>query len=172
MKSKITLILLLLFFMIGGSLFAQIQINTPLSYQPASLEQGGAPGTFKVDIVNNNTSALTGSTLSIVLPAGMEYVTGTVTAATQLNVSDLQSPTFTLTNIPVGNTLTVTFNARINCGYTVPTIKTRVEITKELKEHFKSKKVFGSPISEIKWPASHVISTQYNSLYKALFSLM
>lgn len=121
MKSKITLILLLLF-ITAGSLFGQVQINAPLSYQPVSLEQGGAPGIFKVDIVNNNTSVLSGSTLSLVLPVGVEYVTGSVTAATQLNISNLQSPTFTLNNIPVGNTLTVTFNARINCGYTAAQI--------------------------------------------------
>lgn len=58
MKTKITFVLLLLLFMMGGSAFAQVQINAPTSYQPVSLSQGGAPGTYKVDIVNNNAAAL------------------------------------------------------------------------------------------------------------------
>lgn len=123
MKTKITSILfLLLLSVIGGSTFAQVQINAPLSYQPSNLEQGGAPGTYKVDIINNTGAALSGATFSLMLPAGMEYVAGTITAATQANISNLQSPTFNLNNIPVGNTLVVTFNARINCGYSTPLI--------------------------------------------------
>ncbi len=123
MKTKITSILfLLLLSLIGGGVFAQVQINAPLSYQPSSLEQGGAPGTYKVDIINNTGAALTGTTFSLKLPAGMEYVAGTITGATQANVSNLQSPTFTLNTIPIGNTLPVTFSARINCGYSTPTI--------------------------------------------------
>lgn len=60
----------------GRGAFAQVQINAPSSYQPVSLVQGGAPGTYKVDIVNNNAAALN-ATFSLALPAGMEYVAGT-----------------------------------------------------------------------------------------------
>ena len=109
-------------FFMGGRMSAQVQVNAPSSYQPTSLEQGGAPGTYKVDIVNNNPSPLTSATFSLALPAGMEYVAGTITGATQLSIANLQNPTFTLNSIPVGNTLTITFNARINCGYSTPTI--------------------------------------------------
>ncbi|WDF57969.1 hypothetical protein PQ462_14700 [Flavobacterium sp. KACC 22758] len=123
MKAKNTSILfLLLLSLIGGAAFAQVQINAPLSYQPSNLEQGGALGTYKVDIINNTGAALSGATFSLVLPTGLEYVAGTITAATQANVSNLQSPTFTLNSIPVGNTLVVTFNARINCGYSTSLI--------------------------------------------------
>ncbi|EJG00206.1 hypothetical protein [Flavobacterium sp. F52] len=78
MKTKITFILLLWLFMIGGVAFAQVQINAPTTYQPVSLSQGGAPGTYKVDIVNNNPAVLN-ATFSLALPAGMEYVAGTIT---------------------------------------------------------------------------------------------
>ncbi|MEG1023389.1 MAG: hypothetical protein RSF34_02880, partial [Flavobacterium sp.] len=122
MKTKVTLILLLLLFAMGGSTFAQVQINAPSSYQPAALPQGGAPGSYKVDVVNNTATALSGATFSLMLPAGMEYIAGTITGAVQLNISNLQSPTFTLNSIPVGNTLPITFNARINCGYSSPVI--------------------------------------------------
>lgn len=56
MKTKVTLILLLLLFAMGGSTFAQVQINAPSSYQPAALAQGGAPGSYKVDVVNNTAT--------------------------------------------------------------------------------------------------------------------
>ncbi|GAA3783108.1 hypothetical protein GCM10022423_44830 [Flavobacterium ginsengiterrae] len=103
----------------GGRIFAQAyQINTPAAYQPVSIVQGGAPDTYKVDVVNNSTTALSGSTFTVTLPAGMEYVAGTITGATQSNVSNLQKPVFTVVNIPSGNIQAVTFQARINCGYT------------------------------------------------------
>lgn len=122
MKTKVTLILLLLLLSFtGGSAFAQVQISAPASYQPATLEQGGAPGTYKVDIVNNNAAALS-ATFSLALPAGMEYVVGSMTGGTQLSIANLQNPTFTLNSIPVGNTLQITFSARINCGYSAATI--------------------------------------------------
>lgn len=118
MKTKVTLILLLLLFAMGGSAFAQVLINTTgASYQPATLAQGGAAGAYKVDIVNNNGTALAG-TFSLALPTGMEYIAGSITGTgvTQLNISNLQAPTFTV-NIPSGNTAALTFSARINCGY-------------------------------------------------------
>ncbi|GEM_PF-2044420 len=123
MKTKITLTFLLLLlpamYFLGGGVFAQTyQINTPASYQPVSIIQGGLPDTYKVDVVNNNTTALTGATLTVTLPAGMEYVDGTITGATQNNVSNLQKPVFTVVSIPSGNNQQVTFQARINCGYT------------------------------------------------------
>ncbi|KRD12725.1 hypothetical protein ASE21_02120 [Flavobacterium sp. Root901] len=122
MKSKTTLILLLLIHIIGIKLAAQVQINAPSSYQPISIEQGGASGAYKVDIVNNNTGALNNATFSLALPAGMEYVAGSITGASQLSIANLQNPTFTLNSIPVGNTLQITFNLRINCGYSASTI--------------------------------------------------
>ncbi|OXB00210.1 hypothetical protein B0A75_09710, partial [Flavobacterium oncorhynchi] len=124
MKTKVTLILLLLLLSLtGGAAFAQVQINTPTSYQPVNLNQGGAPGAYTVDIVNNNPAALSGATFSLALPAGMEYVANSIAGgATQLSIANLQNPTFTLNSIPVGNTLQITFNARINCGFSTPTI--------------------------------------------------
>lgn len=89
MKTKITFVLLLLLFMMGGSAFAQVQINAPTSYQPVSLSQGGAPGTYKVDIVNNNAAALNGATFSLALPAGMEYVAGTITGIRMVKIDPL-----------------------------------------------------------------------------------
>ncbi|OXG08958.1 hypothetical protein BC749_103247 [Flavobacterium araucananum] len=50
--------------------------------------------------------------------------------------------------------------------------KTRVEIIKELKQHFKNKQSFVSQISETKFQGSNLISTQFNNFYKGLFLLM
>ncbi|RXM43683.1 DUF11 domain-containing protein [Flavobacterium sp. YO12] len=119
MKTRFTFVLLLLMFAVGSESFAQIVINTaPTSYQPATLVQGGASGTYKLDITNNNAAVLSGAKLTVTLPAGMEYVTGSISGATQSNVSNLQIPVFALGDIPSTNTLTVTFSARINCGFT------------------------------------------------------
>ncbi|WP_343584137.1 gliding motility-associated C-terminal domain-containing protein [Flavobacterium sp.] len=118
MKTKFTFVLLLLLFTVGQS-FAQVVINTtPTSYQPATLAQGGIAGTYRVDITNNNAAALSGAKLTVTLPAGMEYVSGSITGATQSNISNLQIPIFALADLPSTNTVTVTFSARINCGFT------------------------------------------------------
>lgn len=50
--------------------------------------------------------------------------------------------------------------------------KTRTEIIKELKSHFRSKSAFVPELSEMKFPTSNIISTQFNNFYKALFFLM
>ncbi len=120
MKTKITLILLLLLLpLLGENLFAQVQLNTaPVSYQPATLAQGGAAGTYKMDVINNNSVGITGTVFTLTLPTGMEYVAGSVTSATENNITNLQKPVFTLNNVAAGSTLAVTFSARINCGYT------------------------------------------------------
>ena len=122
MKTKFTFVLLLLLFAMGQS-FAQVLLNTaPVSYQPSILTQGGAPGTYRMDVVNNNAVTVSGATFTLTLPAGMEYVSGSIASATESNISNLQKPVFTLNNILAGSTLTVTFNARINCGFTGGTI--------------------------------------------------
>ena len=122
MKTKFTFVLLLLLFAMGQS-FAQVLLNTaPVSYQPSILTQGGAPGTYRMDVVNNNAVTVSGATFTLTLPAGMEYVSGSIASAIESNISNLQKPVFTLNNILAGSTLTVTFNARINCGFTGGTI--------------------------------------------------
>lgn len=50
--------------------------------------------------------------------------------------------------------------------------KTRIEIIKELKAHFKSKPAIIPETSAMKFSASNIISTQFNNFYKALFFLM
>ncbi|WP_428232284.1 hypothetical protein [Flavobacterium sp.] len=50
--------------------------------------------------------------------------------------------------------------------------KTRVEIIKELKLHFNSKSDVVPQLSEPKFPTSNILSTKFDTFYKALFFLM
>lgn len=50
--------------------------------------------------------------------------------------------------------------------------KTRNEIIKELKLYFNGKPNLTTEKPEINFPASNIISTQFNNFYKALFFLM
>lgn len=120
MKSKITLVLLLCMFILAGfgSLRAQAALDAaPASYQPATLVQGGAPGTFSVNVKNNSsTASLTGAVLKITLPAGMEYA-GNIQNAIVKDVSVLNVPQFTVNSMAIGAANLVSFDVRIICGY-------------------------------------------------------
>ncbi|MBN9295642.1 MAG: DUF11 domain-containing protein [Filimonas sp.] len=87
------------------------------SWQPATLVQGGAPGTFTVAVKNSTTSALTGAVLKITLPAGMEYVASSITGATEKSIANLNAPTFNVPTIAAGYPNDINFAVRINCGY-------------------------------------------------------
>jgi len=50
--------------------------------------------------------------------------------------------------------------------------KTRIEIIKELKSHFKNKSDLVPETSEMKLAASNIMSIKFNNFYKALFFLM
>ena len=50
--------------------------------------------------------------------------------------------------------------------------KTRIEIIKELKSHFKNKSDLVPETSEMKFTASNILSIKFNNFYKALFFLM
>ena len=50
--------------------------------------------------------------------------------------------------------------------------KTRIEIIKELKSHFKNKSDLVPETSEMKFAASNIMSIKFNNFYKALFFLM
>lgn len=50
--------------------------------------------------------------------------------------------------------------------------KTRIEIIKELKSHFKNKSDLVPETSEMKFAASNILSIKFNNFYKALFFLM
>lgn len=107
---------LILLTLASGSLIAQVLISA--TGKPASLVVCHEDGTFSFLIANTTGATMSGATLLIDLPSGCIYTPGSVTGATQLNISNLNQPTFTLPDILNNTAHTVTYDAGLICGYT------------------------------------------------------
>ena len=94
---------------------AQVMVSP--TGKPASLIICHDDGTFSLLIANITGSTMSGATLLLDLPTGCLYTPGSVTGATQLNVTNLNQPTFTLPDILNNTSHTVTYDAGIFCGY-------------------------------------------------------
>ena len=107
---------LILFGLTGSKTIAQVMISP--TGKPASLVVCHEDGSFSLLIANTTGSTMSGATLLVDLPAGCLYTPGSVTGATQLNITDLNQPTFTLPDILNNTAHTVTYDAGLICGYT------------------------------------------------------
>ena len=70
-----------------------------------------------VTVQNTNGSpAATSVQLVAILPLGVTYEPGTVTGATEFNISNLSSPVFAMADLPGGATNTVRFSIKAGCS--------------------------------------------------------
>jgi gliding motility-associated-like protein len=101
-------------FFFANSISAQ---NLALSTQnPAGLYVCGVE-TVTVTIQNAGGSPVaTTLSLGAVFPNGITYMPGSVSGATEFNISNLGSPVFTLANLPGGASATVTFSVTAGCA--------------------------------------------------------
>lgn len=102
--------------LVSGKLIAQVLVSA--TGKPASLVVCHDDGTFSFLIANTTGATMSGATLLIDLPEGCIYTPGSVTGATQLSISNLNQPTFTLPDILNNTAHTVTYDAGLICGYT------------------------------------------------------
>lgn len=112
MKNFILLISILL---LANDSFSQGGIVTFSSTQPSNLYVCGTSGTFTVTLTNSSASLVDNPRLTIKLPNGIEYLPGSVVNATEFDISDLDSVLVDLTDIPAGNSITITFQAAAKC---------------------------------------------------------
>ncbi|MEM7035645.1 MAG: hypothetical protein AAF570_01625, partial [Bacteroidota bacterium] len=77
----------------------------------------GAADSLRVEVVNQTGGLITGLTLTVDMPEGMAYVAGSVSATgTESNISDLDTPVFTLADLGDGDTVWVTMAAAAGCA--------------------------------------------------------
>jgi uncharacterized protein (TIGR02145 family)/uncharacterized repeat protein (TIGR01451 family) len=119
-KRPRTLICLVLYCVLfaGTGIQANAQIMVNATGKPASLVICGTDGTFTLQIANTTGVTMTGATLALDLPPGARYSAGSAVGATELNISNLNQPTFNLPDILNNTAHTVSFNAGLVCGYT------------------------------------------------------
>jgi gliding motility-associated-like protein/uncharacterized repeat protein (TIGR01451 family) len=84
---------------------------------PGQLTVCGPSDTFPVTVANISGSTVTGITLTVTLPPGINYVSGTVTGGgvSESNVSNLNAPVFAVPNIAVASFIKFTYRAAASC---------------------------------------------------------
>jgi gliding motility-associated-like protein len=109
-----SIVLLLLCLFVQGATFAQGAI-TLTTTPPDSLFVCGTD-TLRFSVANTGNASLAAIALTLELPSGLEYVAGSVSGATQGNISNIGSPQFALTGLAAGATTDVLVLVRAGCG--------------------------------------------------------
>ena len=116
-SEKRTKLILVLVLLLGITpLFSQIMISP--THKPLSMTICESDSTFSLLISNTFGNTISGAILSIDLPTSCNYKPGTILNAVELDISDLNQPTFSLPNIANNTSHNIDFNAEIVCGYT------------------------------------------------------
>lgn len=85
--------------------------------QPSSLIICEGDSTFSLLIANTSGNTISGSNLTLELPDNCLYIPGTSGNATEIDISNLNSPVFSLPDIINNTSLNVSYNAEVVCGY-------------------------------------------------------
>lgn len=105
-----------LFFLLFSTFFFNLSAqNLLLSYTNCDELFVCHSDTFTVKIVNNNPGPVTNATLNVGLPSGLYYELGSVTGATEQNVSNTAMPVFSIAQIPAGQSVTIKWLLRAAC---------------------------------------------------------
>jgi uncharacterized repeat protein (TIGR01451 family) len=113
--------------LLGMHLAAQ---NVSISTLPATqLPTCGAPGTFRVVVHNLTGATLTGISIVPEMPAGVQYVPGSVSGGfTEANISQLDSVTFNGVNLLPGQRDTIFWQARAVCNAVPGAVIDRINV--------------------------------------------
>ena len=71
---------------------------------------------FEVTIANTLADTLAGAAFTVEMPAGVEYVPGSVVNADENNIGNPNNPVFGLDQLPPGESVVLTFQARTRCS--------------------------------------------------------
>ena len=115
-SGKLTKLVLLLFLVIGVCpVFSQIMVSP--TDKPNSLIICEGDSTFSFIIANTSGSTISGAILTLDLPTNCKYIVGSILNAAELDITNLNQPTFSLPDILNNTSHDVDFNAEIICGY-------------------------------------------------------
>jgi uncharacterized repeat protein (TIGR01451 family) len=115
MKKQLLLLLLTAFSFVVNAQNATVSYNS--TAQPdAAFTVCGAAQTNSLKISNGNGTAMTGTVLTLHIPSGGTYVAGSITGATENNISNLNAPVFNVPTIPASNNTTITYQIMYGCG--------------------------------------------------------
>ena len=98
-----------------GQVFAQGNRLVITSSVPTEMTVCGEQQTFTLQLYNPSPNLLTNVSVAVNMPSGLIYVAGTITGATEQNISDLSNPVFAITDIATLTNRTITFSAGAGC---------------------------------------------------------
>ncbi len=83
---------------------------------PSELTICGDPGTFTIEFTNISGGTLSGMTINVAMPTGIQYISGTIAETSSFNVqeaniSDLSDIQFSMNDLPASGTVSFTFQA-------------------------------------------------------------
>jgi len=117
MKKRLLISLLsTLLFLIGGNSFGQFSLTNTSSTVPLSMDVCGGTATFTYTIENVSAFTIVSSEILLNLPAGLNYIPGSVSGATENNISNLNQPILSTVDLPSnGGPLVISFDAEVGC---------------------------------------------------------
>ena len=104
---------LALFSLLTAPVFAQ---NILITYQKSDALFVCGADTFFISVQNTGVNPLTGATLEVALPTGVTYLSGSVTGATEQNISNMQQPLFALSDLAAGATTPIALLLTADCA--------------------------------------------------------
>ncbi len=108
--------LFLAFLICLGCCSAALSQNLATSFQnPDGLYVCGTDQ-LSVTLTNSAGSAVTGVRSTIILPAGITYVVGSATGATEFNVANPNAPVFNVADVAIGGSRTITITVKASCA--------------------------------------------------------
>lgn len=113
----ITSILVCLAFSWSGNLFAQGNKLNIQATTPKNLTVCGITDTARVTVFNISSSVVTGITVTLNLPSGVRYISGSVsgTGITESNITNLNRPVFSAPNLFIARNFTFRYRVSADC---------------------------------------------------------
>lgn len=114
MKNTRLHILYCILLFIGHTMQAQLLVDYT---NPSGSEvlQVCEQATFAIQLSNNGSDAIDQISITQSFPSGVSYVPGSVAGADESDISDLQNPVFTFSNLAGGQTATINLEASAAC---------------------------------------------------------
>ncbi|MCC6462969.1 MAG: DUF11 domain-containing protein, partial [Saprospiraceae bacterium] len=90
--------------------------NFSINYQTPDQLAVCANDTLFVTIQNNTASTVSGALLDLELPSGLDYLPGSLSGATESDISKLQKPVLAVPALPPGQALSLRLQLSAGCG--------------------------------------------------------
>jgi len=125
-------------FFFAAFLSAQGNKLSIVASAPKNMTICGLTDTARVTVSNVSSSNITGITITLSMPTGMQYVAGSVsgTGISESNITNLNRPIFSSANLTIGKNFTFRYRVRANCdliavvsGPSNPSVNVRVDYT-------------------------------------------